>query len=111
MRVTVVPLNDDNYGYLVESETSKNAVFVDVSNQPEKVIALVKEREVNLKMVLSTHHHWDHAGGNSVVLAAFPETLICGSRLDNVEACNKMLEDGEVFSFDDINITAIVTPG
>ena len=29
-----------------------------------KVVAAVKEEGVNLTTVLTTHHHWDHAGGN-----------------------------------------------
>ena len=111
MQITTVPLNDDNYGYLVIDESTNDALFVDISNQPEKIAALVKEKGVNLKMILTTHHHWDHAGGNSKMLEAFPEVVICGSEKDNVEACNRRVVDDEVIQFGGIKITAMLTPG
>ena len=111
MHITTVPLNEDNYGYLVVDEASKDALFVDVSNQPETITALVREKDVNLRMILTTHHHWDHAGGNSKMLTSFPEVQICGHSTDNVEACNRTVNDGEEIVFGSIKITALLTPG
>lgn len=111
MHITTVPLNEDNYGYLVVDEASNDAVFVDVSNQPDIVTALIKEKGVNLRMILTTHHHWDHAGGNSKMLSTFPDVLICGHVTDNVEACNRTVVDGEQVACGSIKITALLTPG
>ena len=32
---------------------------------PDSVVAAVKEEGVTLTTLLTTHHHWDHAGGNA----------------------------------------------
>jgi hydroxyacylglutathione hydrolase len=37
---------------------------VDVSNQPELILEAINKTGVNITHILSTHKHWDHAGGN-----------------------------------------------
>jgi hydroxyacylglutathione hydrolase len=66
MEIVTIPLNSDNFGYLVISKETRNAMIVDVSNNPEEVFSIAKRHEVNLKCVLSTHKHWDHSGAGHV---------------------------------------------
>ena len=66
MEIVTIPLNSDNFGYLVICKETNNALFVDVSNNPDQVFSVVNEYKVNLKTVLSTHKHWDHSGGISM---------------------------------------------
>ena len=40
--------------------------------EPETVLQAVKDENVNLTTVLTTHHHWDHAGGNKKLLQLNP---------------------------------------
>lgn len=112
MKVVTIPLNSDNYGYLLVDEVTKECAIVDVSNQPEKVLEEVAKHTVNLTMVLTTHKHWDHAGGNAVVLQRFPDVKILGSQVDKVEACNQFVSDGEIINFgNEITIKCLLTPG
>lgn len=62
MDIITIPLNSDNFGYLVICEETKNALIVDVSNNPDQVFAVAQSHNVNIKCVLSTHKHWDHSG-------------------------------------------------
>lgn len=72
MRVISLPLNDDNYGYLVVDDRSKKSLIVDVSSQPDKIRAAAQQHHVTPEMVLTTHKHWDHAGGNNRIKELFP---------------------------------------
>ena len=72
MRVIPIALNSDNYGYVLIAQQHQTAVVIDISNQPEIVKQIVLDLEINLKMILSTHKHWDHAGGNIVMKSFFP---------------------------------------
>lgn len=40
--------------------------------EPEKVIAKAKELNVKITTVLTTHSHWDHAGGNTKIASLIP---------------------------------------
>jgi len=46
----------------VDSETNESTV-VDPA-EPTEVLNVVKREGVELTSLLTTHHHWDHAGGN-----------------------------------------------
>ena len=61
MRVRILPALTDNYMYLVVDEATGEAAIVDPV-APEVVVNAVKQENVTLTTVLTTHHHWDHAG-------------------------------------------------
>ncbi|XP_019397434.1 PREDICTED: hydroxyacylglutathione hydrolase, mitochondrial isoform X1 [Crocodylus porosus] len=63
MKVEMLPALTDNYMYLLIDEETKEAAIVDPV-QPQKVLEAVQKHGVKLTTVLTTHHHWDHAGGN-----------------------------------------------
>lgn len=63
--VKPVPVRDDNYAYLIVDNTAKIAAAVDPYDVP-KVSQAAKELGVKIVSVLTTHHHFDHAGGNQV---------------------------------------------
>lgn len=111
MRVVPIPLNVDNYGYLLIDTATNDGAVVDVSGQPEKVLEVAKKEGVNLIKVLTTHKHWDHAGGNNVIKERLPNIEIVGSSIDNVEGCTKFVADNEEFTLSGINIKCLLTPG
>ncbi|MFP6626049.1 MAG: hydroxyacylglutathione hydrolase [Deltaproteobacteria bacterium] len=61
----VVPVDQlvDNYAYLVIDEETGAAAVVDVA-EAGPVIEAAGRHGVRLEAVLSTHHHYDHVGGN-----------------------------------------------
>ena len=85
MRVRILPALSDNYMYLlVDSNTNKAAIVDPV--EPETVLAAVEEEGVELTTVLTTHHHWDHAGGNKEIVKRVPGLTVLGGdqRIDGV---------------------------
>ena len=56
MRVELVPVLSDNYAYLLISASGEAAAVDPV--EPSKVLAAAQKAGVDVKMVLTTHHHW-----------------------------------------------------
>ncbi|XP_059011398.1 hydroxyacylglutathione hydrolase, mitochondrial isoform X4 [Mustela lutreola] len=77
MKVELLPALTDNYMYLIIDDETKEAAVVDPV-QPQKVVETVKKLGVKLTTVLTTHHHWDHAGGNEKLVKLAPGLKVCG---------------------------------
>jgi hydroxyacylglutathione hydrolase len=57
--------------YLVEDETTHDAVVIDANLEPQQMIELVRGRGANVKAILLTHTDVDHVAGLPALLAAF----------------------------------------
>lgn len=110
MRIFHIPCLEDNYAYLIIDDTTKEAAVVDPV-EPEKIIEIAKQHGVNLTTVLTTHHHWDHAGGNEKIKEMVPGIKVYGGSLDNVKGCTHQVENGDKFSLGaHVNILSLHTP-
>jgi len=65
MKVIPVPVRDDNYAYLLIDESTKKAAAVDPYDI-SKVSAAAYAHGVEIIAGITTHHHFDHSGGNKV---------------------------------------------
>lgn len=113
MQIIQVALNNDNYGYILVDDASGECAMVDVSGQPLQMLEEVnKLTNVRLTTIFTTHKHADHAGGNSVVAQGYPDIIIYGGLLDNVEGCTIFVNDGDELSFGSgVTVTCLHTPG
>ncbi|KAL6977578.1 Hydroxyacylglutathione hydrolase cytoplasmic [Sarracenia purpurea var. burkii] len=110
MKIVHVPCLEDNYSYIIIDEATKEAAAVDPV-EPEKVLGVSKENGADLKLVLTTHRHWDHAGGNEKIKKLVPGIRVYGGSIDNVEGCTDKLENGDKLTLgSDIHILALHTP-
>ncbi|KAG0447664.1 hypothetical protein HPP92_028222 [Vanilla planifolia] len=110
MKIFHVPCLEDNYSYIIVDEATKQAAAVDPC-EPEKVIRKANEVGANLTLVLTTHHHWDHAGGNTEIATLIPGIKIVGGSLDNIQACTDQVEHGDKLTLgSDVNISCLHTP-
>ncbi|UNN05258.1 MBL fold metallo-hydrolase [Rhodococcus opacus] len=60
----------DNNVYLIECTTTGQALLIDAANEPERVVALVKQEAPDLRLVVTTHQHIDHWWALKDVVAA-----------------------------------------
>jgi hydroxyacylglutathione hydrolase len=113
MRVVPVPQLADNYAYLVIDETSATAGVVDVSEASSVLEAAAREG-VQVVAILSTHHHYDHVGGNEDLLALLPaggvEVFGYGEDRERIPGITRGLADGEEFSLGNLRGRAIFIP-
>jgi len=66
---------------------------------------------LRLEAILSTHRHWDHTHGNKGILANVKScTRVYGGRADDVPECTHPLDDCDVVTIGNMQISAIATP-
>jgi hydroxyacylglutathione hydrolase len=112
MQVVPVPQLVDNYAYLVIDEGARRAAVVDVA-EAQPVIAAARREKVELVAILSTHHHFDHVGGNEeLIAAAHPGLRVFGHHGDRsrIPGITDALDDGEAFAVDGLAGLAIFIP-
>lgn len=109
MSVKILPALSDNYMYLIICNKTKEAAIVDPVN-PESVLEAVKNEGVDLKSVLTTHHHWDHAGGNEKLVSLFDKPLIVYGGDDRIGALNKKVTQDDTFKIGNLNVKCLFTP-
>ncbi|WP_440959923.1 hydroxyacylglutathione hydrolase [Oceanicaulis sp. LC35] len=69
LEIRQFPCLQDNYGYLIRcSETGETAVI----DTPEAAVILEEAQTLDwpISAIWNTHHHWDHAGGNTAIREA-----------------------------------------
>lgn len=96
MKIHPVPVRDDNYAYILQSSVDGSAVFVDpydvsaVESAATK-LGISKDKVVGL---LTTHHHFDHSGGNEAFAKAYPGKPVFGGS-DQIPALTQKVADGD----------------
>ena len=64
-----------------------------------------------MSFVLTTHHHWDHAGGNLQLLKFFSSPLPIYGGSSNIEGVNKVVLHGSTIPLGNaITVTCLHTP-
>lgn len=64
---------------------------------------------MNLKKILTTHHHWDHAGGNEKMVKKFKNLKVYGGD-DRVGALNCKVQHNDTFKIGNLNVLCLATP-
>jgi len=50
--------------YIIGDENTKEAVVIDPGGDVERILSALEEDSLNCKMIINTHCHFDHIGGN-----------------------------------------------
>ena len=111
MRVEIIPCLKDNYSYLIIDDSNKSACVVDPS-EAEPIINYLKNKDINLKYILNTHHHFDHIGGNEDLKKEFG-SIIVGFKKDSerIPGIDIFLEDDQIWEADNFKAKIIHVPG
>ena len=76
------------------------------------IVAWLSANDLNLGLILNTHHHHDHVGGNEQLAAQFAAPIYCSkSDVSRVPGASRDLRDGDVFDFDGIVFQVLEIPG
>lgn len=145
MEVVLVPVLSDNYAYLLidtasrtyELIVSEPMLSLPYANQfiplytgvaaaidpvePEKVLTRAKELGVAITTILTTHSHWDHAGGNGAMKelaeqqlatsnAATTAVPVVGGKGDGVQDVTLEVEHGDVVRVGALHVRVFQTP-
>ncbi|XP_014224099.1 hydroxyacylglutathione hydrolase, mitochondrial isoform X1 [Trichogramma pretiosum] len=108
MEVQIIPALEDNYMYLIIDGESREAAIVDPVS-PDQVICAVKDNACKLTKVLTTHHHWDHAGGNECLASSITNLTVYGGD-SRIGALNCKVEHGSIINVGNLKIECLSTP-
>ncbi|WP_394841503.1 hydroxyacylglutathione hydrolase [Pendulispora brunnea] len=113
MKITSIPCLSDNYAYLVECEATGEKVLVDASEAAPILAALEARGVRKLASIWSTHHHFDHVGGNEAVASALGVHEIAGHASDKgrIPGQTRFLEEGESFTVGGLRVEILHIPG
>ncbi len=111
INVQQIPVLDDNYIFLIhESESGKTAVIDPAVAAP--VQKILNKKGWTLDLILNTHHHWDHIGGNEE-LKKLSECRIIASEYDKkrIPGVDQPVSSGDILPFGASEIVVLDTPG
>jgi hydroxyacylglutathione hydrolase len=94
---------DRNFAYLIGDEATRRAAVIDPANDPAGVLARVETLGLEVRFVINTHGHFDHAGGNETVLKRTRARLVTGGPGG--------IGDGETLSLGAVELVFLHTPG
>lgn len=112
MPVTIhqFPCLSDNYGFLVRDEASGQVATIDTPDA-EAILAKLGELGWTLDLILNTHWHPDHAGGNEALKAATGATIVAPSEVTRIAPLDRGLQDGDVVMLGETRFEALDTGG
>jgi len=115
--------------YLVYCEETKECAVIDPGAEAEKIIHLIRQKELKPTIVINTHGHVDHVGANMDIIDEYSIPLLIHSAdspmLDKVEQMelsfflgaknspppDKFLVEGEKVVIGSVQMEIIHTPG
>jgi len=110
VRVVAVPVLQDNYSYLIIDEDERVAGVVDVS-EVEPVLEAARAEGVTITTVLSTHHHFDHVGGNEEIASRIPVRVF--GNADDAERIPRLTDgvrEGDTVRFGRLSAQVLFIP-
>ncbi len=112
MRVHSVPCLKDNYAYLLVCEKTGESAIVDAS-EASPVIEKARALGLSPRDIWTTHHHFDHVGGNDDVVSAFGVKDVVGHASDKgrIPGQTKFLDTGDTMMLGSFLVRTIHIPG
>ncbi|WP_303721075.1 MBL fold metallo-hydrolase [Malonomonas rubra] len=115
--------------YIVGCETTRKAVVVDPGGDVEQILALVKKLNLQVQLIINTHGHFDHVGGNRQLIEATGAELLLHEKDKDLLAMaaqhaavyglptklspepNRLLVGGEMITVGELVFKVLHTPG
>ncbi len=112
MRIEIVPCLKDNYSYLLVCEKTGACAIVDASEHAP-IIAAVQTHAVVPTAIWSTHHHFDHTGGNESVAEALKIGTIVAHESDKgrVPGQTMFVKEGDSLTLGELDVHVLHIPG
>ncbi|QDG49692.1 MBL fold metallo-hydrolase [Persicimonas caeni] len=106
----------DNFFYVVHDAAGKAALIDPIDGA--QAVAHISEHGLDLELVVNTHFHHDHIGGNDTVFERFPNARLVAGAGDSerIEAqqsrsIDRRLADGDSVEVGEASLTVLDTPG
>ena len=111
MRIQIIKCLEDNFSYLVIDETKNIACVVDPS-EARPIVEYVEKKNIKLKYILNTHHHYDHIGGNEELKKKYNSKIVAfkgdSHRIPNIDIS---VSDQEIWVAENFKSKILHIPG
>ncbi len=110
-KIHQIPIWEDNYIYILHESTGNKTAVIDPGSA-EAVQSFLKKQNLKLNCILTTHHHFDHTGGN-LKLKEFWSCPIYGFKgdQDRIPGIDFALEEGDSLSVGALRFDVLFVPG
>lgn len=104
------PCLSDNYGFLIRDEATGKVATIDTPDA-EAILAQLGQRGWGLDLILNTHWHPDHAGGNEALKAATGATIAGPAEVTRIAPLDRVVRGGDVVMLGDTRFEVIDSGG
>ena len=109
--VEILPAFTDNYIFMVTDSDLGLAMVVDPGDATP-VIKYLKEKDLHLALILNTHHHKDHIGGNEKLVREFGAPVLGpAAEMSRINGLSRGMRQGDVVTFSTMRGSVIETHG
>ena len=101
--------NMQNFCYIVEDEDTSESIIIDPSWDLIELEMVIKEKNLKIKYIVNTHHHFDHTLGNEAMVESTKAPII---QHENSELKHDItVKDGDIIEFGNSKLKVLHTPG
>ena len=104
------PCLSDNYGFLAHDEATGATATIDTPDA-DAVLAELKRLGWTLTVILNTHWHPDHAGGNAAIQAATGVPAYGPAEVEKIAKLDRILTDGDTVKLGETTFEVLETGG
>ena len=98
-----------NFSYIIGDENTKKAALVDPAWEVDKLLQLCSDLNLKVTLVINTHSHSDHIGGNETVSQRTGAKIVAHS--SSPAHKDVSVKDADKINVGDITVKVIHTPG
>ncbi len=112
MSVTIhqFPCLSDNYGFLVRDDATGKVACIDTPDSAA-ILAELEKLGWGLDLILNTHWHADHAGGNAEIAKATGATSVGPAEVERLVPVDRKVSGGDVVDLGETRFTVIESGG
>src|SRR5450755_2047347 len=109
--IDILPAFTDNYIYLIGDTDLGLAMVVDPGDG-EVVLKALKAKDLHLALILNTHHHKDHVGGNEALIRAYDAPVVGpAAEMSRIGPLSRGVRNDDVVTFSTLRGKVIETHG
>jgi len=110
LTVRQFPCLQDNYGFLARDEATGLVACIDTPDAGA-ILAELDKLGWSLSLILNTHWHADHAGGNAEIKAKTGATIVGPSEVEKISPLDRKVTDGATVELGETTFQVIDTGG